>query len=101
MSDPVGRAQHELDVVATVRRPSGATRVAAIGEAKHTARHRTLADLVRLDAIRELLVARDLAPSSAKLLLFSAMGFDRNLTNAAADRPDVELIGLDRMYAGE
>lgn len=100
VNDPHEKAQHELDVVARVRRGDGAIEVAAIGEAKHTNRARTVADLDRLARVRSLLVARDLAPASTKLLLFSAAGFDRNLLAAAAERLDVELIDLDHMYTG-
>jgi hypothetical protein len=75
--------------------------VVAIGEAKHTNRVRTLADLDRLGRIRTLLADRGAAPTTTKLLLFSANGFDRNLTQAAAGRADVELIDLVRMYSGD
>ncbi len=100
VNDSRARAQHELDVVAKVRRGSGATEVAAIGEAKHTTRVRTIADLTRLEGIRTLLVERGKAPPTTKLLLFSATGFDRNLLAAAEAREDVELVDLDRMYRG-
>ena len=101
INDEKARAQHELDVVATIRLPSGASEVTAIGEAKHTSRPRTVADLDRLARIRTLLTDRGSAPASAKLLLFSANGFDRKLTAAAENRDDVELIDLDRMYRGD
>lgn len=101
VNDHKGRSQHELDVVATVRVPNGASEVVAIGEAKHTNRPRTLADLERLESIRRLLSDRGSAPASTKLLLFSANGFDRKATDAATERDDVELIDLDRMYLGE
>ncbi len=100
VNDSRARAQHELDVVATVRTSSGATEVAAIGEAKHTTRVRTIADLDRLASIRTLLIDRGQAPAATKLLIFSAAGFDRNLLAAAEERHDVELIDLDRMYRG-
>lgn len=100
VNDPGGRTQHEVDVVATFRQSSGATGVAAIGEAKHTNRMRTIADLNRLEGIRTLLRDRDQASRATRLLVFSASGFDRNLRSAAEDREDVELIDLDRMYKG-
>lgn len=100
VNDSRARAQYELDVVATVRKSSGATEVAAIGEAKHTTQVRTIADLTRLEGIRALLVDRGKAPPTAKLLLFSATGFDRNLLASAEARDDVELVDLDRMYRG-
>jgi len=101
VNDRYEKAQHELDVVVTIRTSRGATEVAAIGEAKHTSRARTVADLGRLERVRSLLVDRDLAPAATKLLLFSAAGFDRNLIGATAERSDTELIDLDRMYGGD
>jgi hypothetical protein len=100
INDQKARTQHELDVVATTRTPNGSTQVLAIGEAKHTNRVRTVADLGRLGRIRTLLVDRNVAPATTKLLLFSANGFDRNLTEASAGRNDVELIDLERIYRG-
>lgn len=47
------------------------------------------------------LSARPPSASSARLLLFSANGFERNLVAAAKERKDVELIDLRRMYVGE
>jgi uncharacterized protein len=73
--------------------------VLAVGEAKHTAKARSTADLTRLENIRDLIGQRRPA-ETAKLLLFSANGFDRNLTALADARPDVELIDLPRLYAG-
>lgn len=101
INDQKARAQHELDVVATVRMRSGASEVVAIGEAKHTNRPRTVADLDRLARIRTLLTDRGSAPAATKLLLFSANGFDRKVTEAATKRDDVELIDLGRMYRGD
>ena len=101
VNDPKARAQHELDVVATTRERSGRTSVCAIGEAKHTNRVRTVADVGRLEHVRAMLTGRGDATPSTKLLLFSASGFDRNLTAVAEERDDLELIDLARMYSGE
>jgi hypothetical protein len=87
-------------VAATVRTGSGATTVAAIGEAKHTVKPRTIADLDRLARSPTLLIERGQAQLSTKLLIFSAAGFDRRLLAAGDDRDDVELVDLDRMYRG-
>ena len=38
---------------------------------------------------------------SAKLLLFSASGFERNLINEANERHDVELVDLARIYGDD
>lgn len=101
INDTRGKAQHELDVVATRHQPNGAGEVTAIGEAKHTAAARTPGDLKRLEHIRTLLVDRAAASVRTKLLLFSQAGFDRNLVSEATQRDDVELIDLDRIYGGD
>ena len=72
----------------------------AIGEAKHTTKRRTLADVHRLERVRQLLDEKGVAARDAKLLLFSVSGFDRHLLAATADRPDVELVDLERIYHG-
>jgi len=36
-----------------------------------------------------------------KLLLFSRTGFTPDLADESAGRPDIELVGLDRLYRGE
>lgn len=100
INDPKGRAQHELDVVALG--PGGADApVLAIGEAKHSATAVGLGELHRLEHIRGLLTIRGRDADGAKLLVFSASGFDNALTEAAASRADVELIDLDRLYTGQ
>ena len=101
INDPRARTQHELDVVAKSRTRSGANRVAAIGEAKHSVRPRTVADLTRLEHIRSMLIDRSEATTDTKLMLFAASGFDHNLTATAETRGDIELVDLDRMYSGE
>jgi len=35
-----------------------------------------------------------------KLLLFSRTGFTSGLADEAVVRPDVELVGIDRLYGG-
>jgi hypothetical protein len=73
--------------------------VLALGEAKHTHEKRPTSDLNRLEQIRELVAVRHPSAADAKLLLFSASGFDHTLL-AAAERPDVELIDMARLYRG-
>ena len=101
VNDPTARVQHEVDVVALARHADGSTNVIALGEAKHTMAQRTVADLDRLDHVRALVARQRPAAIDARLLLFSASGFDRNLQRAAAERGDVELIDLDRLYLGD
>ena len=81
------------------REPHGATTVLALGEAKHSRGKRTNADLAQLEQIRTIVAAKHPSAADAKLLLFSASGFDRPLISAA-DRAEVELIDMDRLYLG-
>lgn len=55
----------------------------------------------RLQRIRTLVAERRPSSATARLLLFAANGFDRNLVNAADTRHDVELIDLERMYRAD
>ncbi|MGH9001316.1 MAG: AAA family ATPase [Acidimicrobiia bacterium] len=101
INDPKGRAQHEIDIIAVGPGGADTAPVAALGEAKHTTAPRTVGDLNRLERLRTLIGARRPDALTAKLLLFCAGGFDRNLVRAAATRADVELIDLDRLYTGQ
>jgi hypothetical protein len=51
--------------------------------------------------VRSLVAQQRPEAARARLLLFSASGFDRNLVVAAVKRPDLELIDLERLYRGE
>ena len=101
VNDATGRTQHEIDIVGLARENDGSERVLCIGEAKHTAAKRTTADLNRLEHIRSLVAAKRPDAASARLLLFSANGFDRALLDTASRRADVDLIDLARIYRGE
>ena len=101
INDANARTQHEVDVVAIGRNDDGSSAVLALGEAKHTKAKRTPSDLARLEHIRNLAAAKHPSAQSARLLLFSASGFDHNLTQQAAKRKDVELINLERLYEGD
>ena len=92
VADAKARKSHEVDVIATVA--SGT--VVAIGEAKHTTAPRSTSDLDRLEHIRTLLPNPE--DRAARLLLFSANGFERNLIKAASARSDIELIDNTRLY---
>jgi AAA+ ATPase superfamily predicted ATPase len=100
VNDAAGRTQHEVDVVALGRNADGSTRVLALGEAKHTTTRRTLADLDRLEGVRAVVARKHPTAADARLLLFSSSGFDANLQRAGADRDDLELIDLQRLYTG-
>lgn len=56
-------------------------------------------ELRRLENLRALLPSARVE-QPPKLLLFGRSGFSPELTAEAAARPDVELIGMDRLYHG-
>ncbi|MEX0708322.1 MAG: ATP-binding protein [Woeseia sp.] len=90
-------AESELDVVVAEANAEAASdrRILAIGEAKAgeriSARH-----LRRLEVARSLLGPR---ARDAKLLLFAA-AFTADLVAVGAQRTDVELVDLERLYGG-
>jgi uncharacterized protein len=88
--------ERQLDIVVTGAEvePSERT-VTAVGEAK-AGQQIGLDHLERLEQARSALSPR---AAGAKLLLF-APRFDRGLRAAAAERADVELIDLERLYTG-
>ncbi len=96
------RQSFELDVVAEGQggQANGKPRLLVIGEAKASERPRTLADLARLDRLRLHLTTRA-DVGGTKLLLFGRSGFDPDLVQLAARRPDVELVDLRRLYEGD
>lgn len=100
VNDSKERTQHEVDVVAVGRERNGSRPILALGEAKHTESKRTLSDLTRLKRIRELVSAKNPSATKARLLLFSAKGFDANLTRESARRDDIELVDIGRLYNG-
>jgi AAA+ ATPase superfamily predicted ATPase len=91
VSDPVGRATHEVDVVAL----DASERVLALGEAK-LGEVMGIGHVERLRRVRELLGRR---ADAARLLCFSGAGFAADL-RAAARRGEVELVDLTRLYGG-
>ncbi len=94
------RRGHELDVVVTETASFSADRITAIGEAKSTEALVDTHQLERLEHLRGLLPSAKVG-SLPKLLLFSRSGFSADLARLADRRTDVELIDLDRLYAGE
>lgn len=89
---------HELDIV-VAEDPGPAGRITAIGEAKATSGPVDARQLRRLEHLRGLLPAGRVG-QPPRLLLFSRSGFTGELTGEASGRPDIELIGLDRIYHG-
>lgn len=93
------RAGHELDVVALADLPHEPVRILAIGEAKATNKHIGMAEVTRLEHLRDLLPSERVA-GTVKLLLFSRTGFTTEVQRAG-ERDDIELIDLERLYSGE
>jgi AAA+ ATPase superfamily predicted ATPase len=103
LTDTNARATYEIDVLALGEPPArgdGPRAVLAIGETKWGTRL-GVEHLRRLDRIRDLLSIRPrLDASRTRLLLISATGFSTALLATARDRPDVELVDLERIYTG-
>ncbi|MEV4110576.1 ATP-binding protein [Nonomuraea sp. NPDC049695] len=93
VQDNVGRAKHDIDVIATEN-----NRVHLIGEAKATLARRGLPDLERLDAIRDVLTRTGHETAGMITAIFSTTGFTQDLIGAAAARADVILVDLPRLY---
>jgi hypothetical protein len=93
---------HEIDVLALARgsrpRTAGAP-VALIGEAKNRDRRPGLAELRRLQHLRELLTMAGHDASDAALSLFSAAGFTDDLAaEATVSRGKIVLVTLADLY---
>jgi uncharacterized protein len=97
------RKTHEIDILALARGGSPRipkTPIAFIGEAKHRDRRPGLAELRRLEHIRELLTAAGHDAGEAVLGLFSAAGFTEDLAaEAARGNGKLLLVSLDDLYA--
>jgi len=93
---------HEIDVLGLARggRPrTPRTPVAFIGEAKHRDRRPGLAELRRLEHLRELLTAEGHDANEAVLGFFSTSGFTDELAAEAAARPGrILLTSLNALY---
>jgi len=99
VSDPAGRSKVEIDILGI--RAGDSPRVGLLGEAKFGTGHVGAEVLARLERARDLLKGRAEVAKDAKLLVFSAGGFERRLLTAARSREDVELVDLDRLYSGD
>lgn len=92
VSDPSAKRTLEIDVMA-----ASDGEIAAIGEAKWSSRR------LGVDVLRSLEHRRGLfgaAGTPAKLLIFG-QSFSAELEREAARRGDVELVDLERLYAGD
>jgi len=94
---PEHKDRHELDIV-VANDPSGGL-ITAIGEAKAASTAMEVRELRRLEHLRGLLPSARV-DQPPKLLLFGRSGFSPELAAETAARPDVELIGLERLYRG-
>jgi uncharacterized protein len=98
VTDPVGRAQIEVDVAVLVPgTPGEPRRILSLGEAKWgetmDTRH-----LDRLRRARDLLSVKGFQTAGTRLACYSGTGFSRGLRTLAASEPRVLLVGLDRLY---
>ena len=95
---------HEIDVLALARgarpRTPGAP-VAFVGEAKHRDRRPGLAELRRLQHLRELLTAAGHDATDAVLGLFSASGFTEELQPKPPTAGDKILLAPLEMLYGQ
>jgi uncharacterized protein len=96
------KAGHQIDVLALARggRPrTPGTPVAFIGEAKHRDRRPGLAELRRLQHLRDLLTAAGHNATDATVGLFSATGFtDELAAEVPVSRGKILLVTLDELY---
>ncbi|MET8156707.1 ATP-binding protein [Sphaerisporangium sp. NPDC005289] len=98
--DATDRTAHEVDVAAFGHDEAGRERLLAIGECKWNDMMGP-GHLRRLDRIRDLLRAREgVDAERTRLLLFSGTGFSDDLRTLARRDPAVQLVDLDRLYAG-
>ncbi len=102
LSDAKQRQKRRLDVVAIASGHGEQQRVLAIGEAKFTSAPRTMADVDRLEQIRDLVRAtksNHFAVTDIKLILFSAVGFDSDTLHQRDQRNDLVLVDLVELYS--
>ena len=95
---PEHGATHDLKGL-VVEDPVATGRVLAIGETNAASGSMDAGQLRRLDHLRALLPGERVG-RPPRLLLFSRSGFAADLAAEAAARPDVELVGIERLYGG-
>ena len=100
VTDAAARTGHEVDVVVFGRTPAGGEALLALGEAKWN-ETMGLTHLRRLEHLRTLLRARSEPDADPpRLFCFSGAGFAADLRARALADPGVQLVDLDRLYAG-
>jgi len=102
INDRSGRMLLKADVVVLAQSDASHPEVLCVGEAKWNT-VLTPGHLERLARTRDLLRDHPAARASdrTRLALFSGAGFSDDLRDLASGRPDIALIGLDRLYHGE
>ena len=101
LSDAKARLKRQVDLVAIASGYGERPRVLAVGEAKFTASARTMSDVARLEAVRELVRAtrsNQFDVDDMKLVLFSAVGFDADTKQHGDHRSDLVLVDLPGLY---
>jgi uncharacterized protein len=101
LNDPAGRAQHEIDVVGLARgQPIHGRhpRVVVLGEAKHSSRRRVVADIERLQRLRDLLVARGVDAADAQLVFFTRTSPEPAFARATGHGDDIVIVDLPALY---
>ena len=100
VNDPAARTGHEVDVAVFGRDAAERENLLAIGEAKWNDTM-GLDHLRRLEHIRSLLRSRDgIRADRTRLVCFSGAGFTDELRSRAAQDASVQLVDLERLYAG-
>lgn len=104
VNDGAGRSRVEIDVIAVEARPDDGAgsnpTILLVGEAKSGPAPRGMADLRRLERVRELLAGRARVDRT-RLAIFAAGGFSADLQDEAARRSDVVLVDLEHLYTGD
>ena len=95
----------QLDIAVTQRGPRSVSLLLAVGEVKATTSPMSADQLDRLDSAVERLKLRPpqgvVTDRAVRRLLVSRSGFTSDLARRAAQRTDVELIDLARLYNGQ
>ncbi len=97
VTDAANRTQIQVDVaVLAPAEPGRPRQVLSLGEVKWD-RVMDLRHVERLSRARDLLAVKGLDTRNTLLTCYSGAGFDRELH--ASQRPDLQLVGLDQLYA--
>jgi hypothetical protein len=97
VADAANRTQIQIDVaVLAPAEPGGPRKVLSLGEVKWD-RVMDLRHVERLRRARDLLAVKGFDTRNTVLTCYSGAGFDHDLQ--AGQRPDIQLVGLDQLYA--